>query len=189
MWKSALHLARKDLRLFFRDRTALSLALVLPIVLATVFGTAMKGMSGGGGGVGGMKAIALVVQDDDRSPSSENFVRLLSETEGILVQPEPDGRAVVRNGKAAMALVIPEGYGSTLEGGEMPELVLLKDPSKVPERPGALRSHAAGLDRAKLGSGARPGLPQPAGQDGFPRVRGPKRRWRFLKAPLPAWSC
>lgn len=129
MWKSALHLAAKDIKLFFRDRTALSLSLVLPIVLATVFGTAMKGMSGGGSG-GGIKALTLVVQDEDRTDASQKLITALTETDGIRVQPETDGRAVVRNGQAAMALVVPAGYGQSLQAGEIPDLLLLKDPSR-----------------------------------------------------------
>ncbi len=46
MLHSALILARKDLRLFLRDRTAVMLAFLLPIVLATVMGTAMGGPMG-----------------------------------------------------------------------------------------------------------------------------------------------
>lgn len=46
MLSSALILARKDLRLFLRDRTAVLLAFLLPIVLATIMGTALGGPMG-----------------------------------------------------------------------------------------------------------------------------------------------
>jgi len=46
MLRSAIILARKDLRLFLRDRTAVMLAFLLPMVLATVMGTALGGQMG-----------------------------------------------------------------------------------------------------------------------------------------------
>ncbi|MEZ6003626.1 MAG: ABC transporter permease [Planctomycetota bacterium] len=126
---SAIQLTRKDLKLFFRDRTALLLSLVLPIALATVFGTAMKGMSGGGGG-GGVKDLTLWVEDLDGSPQSTGLVERLDAAAGIAVKRETELEARVRNGKAAMALVIPAGYGAELEAGRIPRLDLMRDPSQ-----------------------------------------------------------
>ena len=130
MWKTALHLARKDVRLFFRDRTALMLALVLPIVLATVFGTAMKGMSGGGGSGGGIKALPLWVEDLDGTTESAALVERIRTTEGIRSKEGEGGHSQVRNGNYPMALVIEKGYADDLNGGRVPSLRLLQDPSK-----------------------------------------------------------
>jgi len=82
MFQTALHLVRKDLRIFFRDRTALLLALVLPIVLATVFGTAMKGMAGESSG-GGIKPLPLLVEDRDDSEASRSLVARLEARTGF----------------------------------------------------------------------------------------------------------
>ena len=72
MLNNAWTLARKDLRLFFRDRTALALALALPILLATIFGSAMGAMTGGGGG--GVQRVDLQVEDLDDSQASRAFI-------------------------------------------------------------------------------------------------------------------
>ncbi len=49
--KTAWVLARKDLKLFFRDRTAVLLAFALPILLGSIMGGALgSAMNGGGGG-------------------------------------------------------------------------------------------------------------------------------------------
>ena len=45
MIRTAWTLTRKDLRLFFRDRPALLLTLALPLLLATVFGSACSGLN------------------------------------------------------------------------------------------------------------------------------------------------
>ncbi|HRV80235.1 MAG TPA: ABC transporter permease, partial [Planctomycetota bacterium] len=130
MFQTALHLVRKDLRIFFRDRTALLLALVLPIVLATVFGTAMKGMAGESSG-GGIKPLPLLVEDRDDSEASRSLVARLEAQDGILVRKGTDAHSEVRNGDVAMALVIDKGYGEQSAAGKIPELRLLQDPSKM----------------------------------------------------------
>ncbi len=132
MWNTALHLARKDIRIFLRDRTALMLALVLPIVLATVFGTAMKGMSGGGGGGGGgIKPLPLLVEDLDGSTQSAQLLERIDSQAGIRVELGSDAHKRVRNGDVPMALVVESGYGADLAAGKVPRLRLLQDPSKT----------------------------------------------------------
>lgn len=124
-----LQLARKDLALFFRDRVALLLALVLPIALATVFGSAMSSMSGGGGG--DAPRIEILFQDDDDSEASRAILAGLESSRGLRpVVVADDAREQVANGDAAAALVVPAGYGAALEAGEVPELALLRDPSR-----------------------------------------------------------
>lgn len=128
MWNDALAVARKDLRLFFRDRTAVALGLLLPILLATIFGSAMGAMSGGGGGA--PQRVDLAVQDLDRSESSAALVARLREVEAFDVSAVEDARREVAGGDFPAAIVIPAGYGERLAGGELPELQLLRDPSR-----------------------------------------------------------
>lgn len=129
MLTTAWILARKDLVLFFRDRTALALTLLLPILLATIFGSAMKGMSGGGGG--GIRKVKLLVEDRDGSQASAQLVERLLESESFSARAAEGARAEVANGDAPAALVIQEGYGAATERGDIPELLLLRDPSQL----------------------------------------------------------
>ena len=116
---AAWALARKDLKLFFRDRTAMLLTLALPIVLATVFGAAMGGMSGGGGGQGSPR-IDVLVEDADHSTASESLIASLERSRGIRPVVGADARRKVSNGDFAAALVVPAGYGAALDAGEVP---------------------------------------------------------------------
>ncbi len=134
MLETARLLALKDLRLFFRDRSALLLTLVLPIVLATVFGSAMAGMMGGGGSSdpssGGMKRMDLLVEDRDQSPESAQLFALLEDSSGLRPLPTREARRQVAGGESAAALVIPNGFGKTSQQGVLPSLILLRDPSQ-----------------------------------------------------------
>lgn len=129
MFKTALVLAKKDMMLFFRDKTALLLTLALPIVLATVFGSAMGGMMGGGGGVDTVRKVNLPVEDFDKTEASEAFLVLLEKSNGLAVERVEGAERLVKNGDYSAALVIPEGYGAQLTGGEVPRIQLLRDPS------------------------------------------------------------
>jgi linearmycin/streptolysin S transport system permease protein len=130
MLGNAWTLAHKDLRLFFRDRTALALALVLPLMLATIFGSAMGAMGGDGGG-GGVQKVDLQVEDLDDSQASRDLVALLEGAAGLRITVAPEARRAVSGGDMPAALVIPSGYGESLGAGRIPELRLLRDPSRT----------------------------------------------------------
>ncbi len=124
-----LPLLGKDLRLFFRDRTALAFTLLLPILLASVMGSAMSSMMGGGGGGGSVPKVSLLVQDLDGTPESLALFEALGEADGLRVSLSEDARRSVRNGDAPAGLIIPAGYGELLAAGEVPETRLLRDSS------------------------------------------------------------
>ena len=130
MLSTAWTLARKDLLLFGRDRTALLLTFLLPIVLGTIFGTAMSGMGGGGGG-GSSPRVELAVEDRDASEASRALVTALQTAEGLDVRIVGDARRLVSGGELPCGLVIPAGYGAGVAAGKPPELLLLRDPSRT----------------------------------------------------------
>jgi ABC-2 type transport system permease protein len=129
--RTAWVLAQKDLRLFLRDRTGLALALLLPLFLATIFGAAMGGMSGDDDGVG---KIALYVEDLDDSERSRDLLAALGASKGLEIRKAQDVRRRVADGKAAAALLVPNGYGADLGAGRVPALRLYRDPSKEIEQ-------------------------------------------------------
>ena len=126
---SALTLARKDLRLFFRDRTAVLLTFLLPIVLGSVFGAAMGSMSGGERSAA--PRIGLALEDRDDSAESRALIAALQRADGLRIDIVADARGPVANGKRAVGLAIPEGYGAGLRGGTPPELSLFRDTSQT----------------------------------------------------------
>lgn len=130
MLQTARLLALKDLRLFFRDRTAVLLTFLLPLVLGTVFGSAMRGMGGDDGG-GKAPRVELAVEDRDGSAASRELVEALSGASGLDVEVVDDARRLVANGKKPCGIVIPAGYGAGVAEGRVPDLALLRDPSQT----------------------------------------------------------
>lgn len=129
MLRVALALAAKDLRLFVRDRTALFFAILLPIGLASVMGTALGGSMGGGSG--GAPTVGLAVEDRDGSAQSLALIEDLVAVDGLRVDIVEDARRLVADGDRSGGLVIPEGYGAALDrGATPPELELYRDPAR-----------------------------------------------------------
>jgi ABC-2 type transport system permease protein len=127
-----LALVRKDLRLFFSDRKAVIIGLVVPIVLPSFFGY----MFGGQGGDRETSKLAVLAIDQDGSDVSRSLVTSLASDKSLDVKPSTlDGaREAVRKGKATAAIVIPKDFGrdagrALFTGASKPEIGLLYDPS------------------------------------------------------------
>ncbi len=122
-----------------RDKVALALTFVLPVVFFSIFASIFGST---GGGSGGPAAIKLLVVDLDTTVTSRRFVAALGEQEALAVAtaPEPtaevsdpppysleDGRRLVREGRFPVAVVLPAGFGETFGafagGGEPVELI------------------------------------------------------------------
>lgn len=131
-------IARKDLRVYFRDRTGMLLGLLLPIALVTVFGMVMKFAFGGGSGA---PKVELWIADEDGSDASRRFVAALRAVGMVGVRPRPDDppmaaeqvRQRVVDGEAHHALVVGAGYGAALAAGAEPPLRLVRDPGRAME--------------------------------------------------------
>ena len=125
-------LVRKDLLLFFSDRRALLVNLVLPIVIATFFGYLF---GGSGKTEAGRIEVALVQQDDSavgrKIGEGLKADASLQVTEMTLEQ----ARKQVGKGKLKAAIVIPKGFGDAagaalFGAGDKPQVALLYDPSQ-----------------------------------------------------------
>ncbi len=130
MIKLAWVFALKDLRLYFRDRTALAMSIALPIVLASIFGAAMGAM----GGKDTIGKVRLSVEDLDHSARSAELVEKLQQADGLRIEQKSDVRKRVSEGKSPAALVIPSGYGADIDAGRAPRLKLYRDPSQEIEQ-------------------------------------------------------
>ncbi|MBL8840220.1 MAG: ABC transporter permease [Planctomycetes bacterium] len=136
---TALAMARKDLRLYFRDRTGMALGFLLPIVLVVIFGFVMKVVNGGDSGP---SRATLWVVDQDGSEASRAFVAALRSAETLRVRPAADEPAVdearmrrdLADGELHHALLLPAGFGATVAKRELPELRMLRDPDRTLEQ-------------------------------------------------------
>jgi ABC-2 type transport system permease protein len=103
-------LVRKDLRLFFNDRRAVVVGLLVPIVLASFFGY----LFGGQGGKTETSRMPFLVIDQDGSAISRAIIAQLSSDKNLDVKlsTADEARLQVRKGKARAAIVIPEDFGA-----------------------------------------------------------------------------
>jgi ABC-2 type transport system permease protein len=131
-----LALVRKDITLFFNDRKAVIVGLLVPIVLASFFGY----LFGGQGGNAEMSKVSVLVIDQDGSDISRGLITQLSTDKSLDVKPSTldDARQAVRKGKATAAIVIPKDFGkdaghALFTGATKPEIGLLYDPSHTAE--------------------------------------------------------
>jgi ABC-2 type transport system permease protein len=113
--------ARKDVTQIGRDRLALILALVMPVALTALLGTAISLT---------VSDIPIVIQDLDQTPLSRQYADAFRSSLTFRViswpaaaQPE---RALDR-GRARAALIIPEHFARDVRRGRLAEAQLLVD--------------------------------------------------------------
>jgi ABC-2 type transport system permease protein len=132
-----LALVLKDLKLFFNNRRAVIVGLVVPILLASFFGY----LFGGQGGNAETSKVSVLIIDQDGSDISRGLIVQLSGDKNLDVKASTldAAREAVRKGKATAAIVIPKDFGrdaghalftgSSETGANKPELGVLYDPS------------------------------------------------------------
>lgn len=133
-----LSVARTAVTSLRRDRGALALSFVLPIVFFTIFAIIF------GGRRGATPPVTILLVDDDQSRASQALVEgLVRESLVVRTRPGPKGgveqaeytedtaELAVKAGEAPLALIIPEGFAErALAGVDMHAGVeLVRDPS------------------------------------------------------------
>lgn len=126
--RAALLIAAKDLRQRLRDRSAIMVAVVVPLGLAFVFNATLGGISTEG------VAFRYGVVDEDRSEISAVFVDevlpAVEEGGAIRVRSVPsdaEGRRSVEVGDLDALLVVPAGFGAAVEGSGAAEIRVVGD--------------------------------------------------------------
>ena len=127
-----LALVRKDLKLFFTDRKAVVVGLLVPIICGSFFGY----LFGGHKGSVETSKVPVLIMDQDESEISRALVTQLTAEKNLEIKPSTPvaAREAVRKGKAIAAIIIPKDFGGeagrALFGGTTkPTLGLLYDPS------------------------------------------------------------
>jgi ABC-2 type transport system permease protein len=141
-------LVRKDIAIFLRDRRALLVSVLTPIVVAGFFGYLFGGTGSGGNPISRMK---VGVADLDHSALTKAVIESLTQDASLEIQELPEGQArqLVKSGKLRAAIVFPEGFepaatGALVGVGQMPDVKLFYDPSQSMVRPmiaGLLSQH------------------------------------------------
>src|SRR5215831_1324615 len=100
----------KDLRMLRRDRGALFISLVVPILMITIIASALHDDNA---------KMMVPVVDDDQGPVSRTFIKLLDEHADVHVVSREEALSLVRDrNKAAAAIVFPEHLSKTYLQGK-----------------------------------------------------------------------
>jgi ABC-2 type transport system permease protein len=132
-----LAMIRKDLQLFFSDKRSVIVSFVVPIAIASFFGSIFSGPSRNSEPA----RIAVAMVDQDGSAISKGILSGAQADRNLKVSTpsEEDARKSVREGKLAAAVIIPNGFGEAagsafFGNGEKPPLNVMFDPSRSIEQ-------------------------------------------------------
>ena len=131
-----LAIIRKDLQLFFSDRRSVIVSFVVPIAIASFFGSIFSGP----GNNSEPARIAIAIVDQDASAISKAILAGANTDRNLKVATpsEDEARSLVKNGKTTVAVIIPKGFGDAagtafFGTGDKPALGFLYDPSRSME--------------------------------------------------------
>lgn len=126
-----LAMVRKDLLLFFGDRRSVILSFVVPIAIASFFGSIFPGAASDE-----PARIDVALIDHDNSAISKSIVASVKTDANLrlVTVTESEARDAVQQGNTSVVVVIPEGFGNSarrafLNLAPQPQLQLLYDPS------------------------------------------------------------
>jgi ABC-2 type transport system permease protein len=129
-------MVRKDLQLFFSDRRSVIVSFVVPIAIASFFGSIFSGP----GNNAEPARIAVSIVDRDASAISKAIVAAAEGDKNFkLTRPDEAGaRDAVKRGRTSVAVIIPPGFGDAagnafFGAGGKPSLDVVYDPSRTIE--------------------------------------------------------
>lgn len=117
--KAAFRIARKDVTLRLRDRSAFIWGIIAPLGLAMVFSLLLGGVTGGDS-----LDVTYAVADEDGGEVAQGFVGALTQldAEGVFSIEAADSaasaEALVTEGTVDAAIVIPAGFSAAIAGGD-----------------------------------------------------------------------
>ena len=121
-------IALKDIRQYFKDRTAVLLSLLLPIALITIFAL----MYGGIGKPQESRPISLLFADQDNTELSKEVYTTLNKEDGLnlIAKTLPEAEMLVKKGKNSAVLVLYKGFQDSVEAGNKAPMELFYDEAK-----------------------------------------------------------
>jgi ABC-2 type transport system permease protein len=127
-----LAMVRKDLQLFLTDRRAVIMSFVVPIAIASFFGSIFSGTNSSQ-----PARIAVAIVDQDDSTISRLVLAGAEADKNLRISTSTvdEARDLVKRGKISVGVVIPKGFGERagqafFGNGEKPPLDVLYDPSR-----------------------------------------------------------
>lgn len=114
-----------------RDRAALILSFIVPIVFFSIFASIFASQRSA------TSRVKMVLVDEDQSPRSKRLAQALRAESALRVVDKPDvqsAEAYVKKGDAPVAVIIPKGFGDSkitfgAQAASGPAFRMLRDPS------------------------------------------------------------
>ncbi|MBL7063024.1 MAG: ABC transporter permease [Anaerolineae bacterium] len=124
MIRNALAVAWKDLQVLFKDRGQLAVLFLMPIMFASIIGSAFGG---------GTPEIAVYLVNQDTGPYSARVVEILHGIDALRVEEsdtveQADQR--VADGEALAAIVIPADFSQKVDAYEQTKIQVIVDPTQ-----------------------------------------------------------
>jgi ABC-type multidrug transport system, permease component len=121
-------IALKDIRQYFKDKTAVFLSLLLPIALMTIFAL----MYGGIGKSEKSRPVNLLFTDQDKTDLSQEVFSTLDAEEGLNLEPKSyeEAETLIKKGKRTAVLVLYKGFQDSVESGKKIPMELFYDEAK-----------------------------------------------------------
>ncbi len=173
--RTALIILGKDLRQRLRDRSALLVAIVVPLVLASIFGLIFHNA------IGGRLTFKLGLVDQDRGPAAiafRNQVLAPLQRNGLItVVAEADlaaGRTAADSRKVSATFVLPAGFSDAVGHGGPTKLTVIgsvDSPIGSEVADSIAQSYADRLDTIRIT--ARAAGPTPVNQTRIAAMRAP----------------
>jgi len=129
-----LPIVKKDLKLIFKDKAAMIVLFLLPVMFISVMSFALMPVYNGGTD----PTISIALIDLDKTDESKGFIESLQGVKGITVVTEKDGKEfreadaekLILGDSYPMAVVIPEQFGKKVKENEKVKLESYIDPAQ-----------------------------------------------------------
>ena len=129
--KQALAIAGKELLIVLKDKGALAIYFLLPLLLASLMGLAFGNV--GGGAEETKISIPVLLVNQDGGDYGQMVADGLARAGVLVVTNEADATLAdgqIADGEAAAAVVIPAGLSQKIDAGEPVQITIVKDPGQ-----------------------------------------------------------
>ena len=124
MTRNALAIAWKELQVLFKDRGQLAVLFLMPVMFASVIGSAFGG---------GTPGIAVYLVNQDTGPYSDRVEEVLYEVEALRItelETVEQADRQVADGEALAAIVIPADFSQKVDAYEQTKIQVIVDPTQ-----------------------------------------------------------
>ena len=128
--RAAITIAAKDIKERVRDRSAIILAVVVPLGMAFILNATLSGITDEG------FHTHIAVYDGDEGPVAAGFWEVMASVEDeefatvADASTEDAARFLVDNAEVAAAILIPSGFSAAVAANEAAEIVLVTNPDE-----------------------------------------------------------